>query len=116
MHLVIYQEWQAESEQRGRQEEGRSLVTLLLNQKFGAISSSDPQGVTPSLTERIAALSLEQLEALAITRRGTCFANCAPQFFSNHRFRSLAKFKQLENICLSLIPPREAERSSRSSL
>ncbi len=63
---VIYQEWQAESKQQGRQEGARSLVILLLNQKFGAISSGYPQGGVPSLTERIASLSLEQLEALAI--------------------------------------------------
>lgn len=44
--------------QEGRQEERRSLLLLLLTQKLGQLS--------PSLSDRITALSLEQLEGLAV--------------------------------------------------
>lgn len=44
--------------ERGRQEGQRSLTLLLLQQKLGQLPSS--------VSDRIAALSLEQLEALAI--------------------------------------------------
>ncbi|MGH7999372.1 MAG: DUF4351 domain-containing protein [Brasilonema sp.] len=59
---VIYQEileeGRQEGEQLGRQEEGRSLVLLLLEQKVGQLSSIE--------RERISTLSLERLEALAL--------------------------------------------------
>jgi len=58
----VYQEAKAEGEEfgreEGRQEGQRSLVLLLLNQKFGSLPDR--------LSAQIASLSLDQLEALAI--------------------------------------------------
>jgi predicted transposase/invertase (TIGR01784 family) len=54
----VYRDAKEEGWQEGRQEERLSLVLLLLKKKFGKIS--------PKLTRRIQALSLEQSEALAI--------------------------------------------------
>lgn len=67
---VIYQEWREEiweearqellpiAEQRGRQEEARSHVLRLLNQKFGTLPDR--------LSEQISSLNLEELESLAM--------------------------------------------------
>jgi predicted transposase YdaD len=59
---VIYQEileeGRQEGERLGRQEQGRSLVLLLLEQQVGQLS--------PQMRDRISALSLERLEALAL--------------------------------------------------
>ncbi len=57
---VIYQEWREEflqeGRQEGRQEEGRSLILRQLTRRFGAVPED--------LSDRLAALSLERLEAL----------------------------------------------------
>lgn len=62
----VYQEAWAEGEQRGRQEgrqEGeRSLLSLILTQKFGTLPDRT--------TEQINALTLEQLESLAVALLG----------------------------------------------
>jgi len=67
---VIYQEWREEiweearqellpiAEQRGRQEEARSLLLRQLAQKVGALPDRT--------SEQIITLSLEQLESLAV--------------------------------------------------
>ncbi len=52
------QEGHQEGRQEGRQEECRSLILLLLNQRFGTLPETLP--------ERLTQLNLEQLEALAI--------------------------------------------------
>ncbi|WP_248277651.1 DUF4351 domain-containing protein [Brasilonema sp. UFV-L1] len=55
---VIYQEILEEGEELGRRKGERSLVLLLLEQKVGQLSEIEH--------ERISALSLERLEALAL--------------------------------------------------
>ncbi|NET62114.1 MAG: DUF4351 domain-containing protein [Symploca sp. SIO2E6] len=52
---VIYQEMQAEAEERGIQRE-QQLIQRLLNRRFG--------NLTPELTEQVQKLPIEQLEAL----------------------------------------------------
>lgn len=54
----VYQEAKAEGLQEGRQEECRSLVLMLLNQRFSPLPDTVPA--------RLTTLNLEQLEALAI--------------------------------------------------
>ncbi|MBW4551844.1 MAG: DUF4351 domain-containing protein [Aphanocapsa sp. GSE-SYN-MK-11-07L] len=49
-------EWEQRTEQRGRQEEGRSLILRQLTRRFGALPVE--------LRTQIEALSLPQLEAL----------------------------------------------------
>ncbi|BAU13619.1 hypothetical protein LEP3755_41590 [Leptolyngbya sp. NIES-3755] len=55
---IFYQEAKEEGREQGRQEERRSLILLLLNQKIGALSDET--------IAQISTLSPEQLEALAI--------------------------------------------------
>lgn len=54
----IYQEAKAEGRQEGQQEECRSLVLMLLNQRFGSLPKV--------LADRVITLNLDQLEALAV--------------------------------------------------
>jgi Domain of unknown function (DUF4351) len=56
--MEVVTSWMEESIERGRQQEGRSIVLLLLEQRVGALAEPTKA--------RIAALSLGQIEALAI--------------------------------------------------
>jgi predicted transposase YdaD len=53
----VYQEALEEGEQRGRTEEGRSLVSRLLTRKFGSLPTT--------VEAQVQALALAQLEALS---------------------------------------------------
>ena len=55
---IGYERGQKAGRTIGREEGQRSLITVLLNQKFGDIS--------PSITDRLDQLSAKQLESLAI--------------------------------------------------
>jgi Domain of unknown function (DUF4351) len=55
---IGYERGQKAGRTMGREEERRSLITVLLNQKFGDIS--------PATTDRLDQLSAKQLESLAI--------------------------------------------------
>ena len=56
--MEVVTSWMEEGIERGRQQEGRSIVLLLLEQRVGALSEPTKA--------RIATLSLSQIEALAI--------------------------------------------------
>ena len=77
------QEGEQIGESRGRQEERRSLINLLLTQKFEAL----PQ----SIAEAIALLSLDQLESLAIALLNFTQLNEAEQWVTKALRDSLAQ-------------------------
>jgi predicted transposase YdaD len=69
-------EGRQEGRQEGQQEERRSLILLLLNQKFGPLAVAT--------TELIAALDLQQLQALAIALLSFTTVDDLTQWLENH--------------------------------
>ncbi len=62
--MQVTTSWEAKGIEAGIGQEGRSLVSILLNQKF--------EQLPEALNDRISSLSLDQLSALA-----RCFADTA---------------------------------------